>query len=173
LIWYAIDNGFEVRQDILWEIKALKIYPGKDLQLSSVAVGCCADPIDEYYLGNVSSVRADGIIRTTKTTVQPNKLSDTRKHFRNGGETILRGSPEKKDAYDRSLSGLEQMAIFGNILSKYLPGVTGSILAKRKDKQGRLWLYVLIDEQSKLLRYHNPYSVNAGWILKQNIKETK
>lgn len=173
LVWYAIKNGFEVRQSILWGSKALRISPGKDLKLSSVAVGCCADLIDEYDLGNISHIRADKIIKTTKTTIQPDELFNNLKHFKNGSETILRSTPEKKDSYDESLSGREQMAVFGNILSKYLPGVTGDILAEHKDKYGRWWAYVLLDEQSNMLRYHSPFAVNVGWVLKQGIKETK
>lgn len=163
LIWYGVGNSFEIRQANLWEAKALKIKQGKKLELTSVAAGCCASPIDEYYLGDIVNIRVKKIIRTTKTTVQPKRIG-TRHHFKNANETVLRSSPKIENSYDESLSGLQNVAVFGNILSKFLPGTTGDILAEQKDKNGKLWAYVLLEEQSDLLRYHSPFNVNVGWI---------
>jgi hypothetical protein len=173
LIWFATKNGFKVRQDIFWNVKVLKIYPVEKIQLSSVAAGCCGNPVDEYNLGNLNNIRFIKRVSTTFMTIQPTGTLINRPRFKSSKDTVLRSSPERKDSYDESLSGLQNRAVFGNVLSKFLPGITGVILAEHKDKLGRFWVYVLLDESSDLLRYHSPFLVNAGWIEKQTIKIIK
>ncbi len=55
-------------------------------------------------------------------------------------------------------------AIFGNVLSRFLKGASGSVVAERKDASGLQWAYVRIESDSDALRKDAPYRANVGWV---------
>jgi len=170
LAWFG--KNLRIRQTVLWGVRGLKISPGKAPRLSSVAVGCCGDHVDTYYLGGLDSPLDGKTVRTAKSTVFPEKVLAVWKRFRNENETVLRSSPVVNDAYDKQQSHALGLAVFGNVLSKFSGGVSGNILAEHS-KGGRRWVYVILDKESDTLRYHSPFKVNAGWVALDSIKESK
>jgi hypothetical protein len=85
--------------------------------------------------------------------------------IQNESETVLRIAPDIDDKYDDSASRLEDRAVFGNVIAKYVGGAKGRVLFSQKDKDRRLWGYVVLSPESNILRYHIGYPVNAGWVL--------
>jgi hypothetical protein len=82
----------------------------------------------------------------------------------------LRQSPETLDQYDEVSSHHADHAVFGNILSKFVPGATATIAGRQKDKLGNEWLFVIVDRDSNALAYHRPFRVNAGWTKTEKAK---
>ncbi|MBI5695283.1 MAG: hypothetical protein HZC51_06005 [Nitrospirae bacterium] len=163
LIWFGVKGGYAVKQDALWNTLALRVKEGGQLQVSSVAIACCDSAVDEYLVGDLTVSGIVGDVSITSDTVIP-PAGNKPARFTSGGELALRASPEVDDAYDKDESGHMDTAVFGNVLSKYLPGCTGTVLSTEKDDAGRTWCFVELDDTSNPLRTHDPYEVNAGWV---------
>jgi hypothetical protein len=171
IIWFGTKHGFVIKQDIFWHTLALRVKEGNPVRLSSVAVGCCGSVIDEYYVGPLFNLRNQGIRNITSTTTLPQKDEKPVPFVATNSELVLRSSPERKDTYDEGLSGWLGVAVFGNILTKFLPGCSGSIIGRHVDRESKLWLFVVVDKKCDALRAHVPYNVSAGWIEAATIKQ--
>jgi hypothetical protein len=171
VIWFGSKHGFVIRQDVFWHVLALRVKEGSPVRLSSVGVGCCASVIDEYYVGPLFNLRNQGIRSITSTTKLPQKEEKPVPFIATNSELVLRSSPERKDTYDDGLSGLQGVAVFGNILTKFLPGSSGRIIGRHLDSESKLWLFVVVDERCNPLRIHVPYNVSAGCIEASTIKQ--
>lgn len=163
IIWLGSTNGF-VLPAISWPLLTIKVLPGKKPLASSVEVGCCGSIIDEYFLGeSLVNLRMDGYVSTKEDTVRPKNLLTVQTSFICKKELVLRNSPVVSDEYVDWLSGIQDHAVFGNVLSKSLSGATGRVAAETEDAKGKKWAYVILDNESHVFRYHNPFSVDAGW----------
>lgn len=169
IIWFGNENGFIIRQKSLWQVRTLSILPGNPPRLGSVAVGCCADPLDEYLLGTLVNPRRQGRQRITKHTAIPEFLIDPTRFKVRGEELVLRSRPESNDKYDDLASDFMASAVFGNILSKYLPGCGGICLGMEKPEKSNLWYFVLVDDGCERFRTHSPFEVTAGWVQASSI----
>lgn len=169
LIWYGHRNGFAVANGIE-NILVIRINEGPELNLSSVEVGCCTDMVDRYFVGSFYNNPRSRSINILKTTRFPEQSEKPAPFIVKDRELILRSSPEVKDEYDEDASSLNNVAIFGNIVTKYLPGCSGNIISSHKDADSKLWYFVVLDELCGSLRTHVPYNVSAGWIDSTNIK---
>lgn len=173
VIWFGTPQGFEIRQDYFWYALAIRISEGKQLQISSVAVGCCGEIIDDYMCGKVINLRCEGIQRFYHMTELPplaeERSRKTAESFVSKKELTLRSTPEINDNYIDGFSQLLGRAVFGNILSKYMKGCKAEIIGNIIDKHSRKWYFVVIDNKSKALRTHVPFDVCAGWISSDNI----
>jgi len=171
VIWFGSKHGFVIKQDVFWHMLALRIKEGSPVRLSSVAVGCCGSVIDEYYVGPLFNPRNQGIRSITSTTRLPQKDEKPVPFVAINSELILRSSPERKDTYDEDSSAKLGVAVFGNILTKFLPRCSGSIIGRHVDNESKMWLFVVVDEKCNPLRTHVPYNVSAGWIEGATIKQ--
>ncbi len=167
IFWFKEKDGFIVRQNKPLYIKVLRV-ENKTLNLSSVEVGCCDSRIDTYYKGHFKNIRRDGERRITKSTEVIIDKTPT-PFFKAKNKLVLRKSPRIDDAYDRDTSEWVDAAVFGNILTKYLPGCSGRIAGQTKDDYLRQWSFVLIGMDCNPLRFHSPFQVNAGWVLSNDI----
>ncbi len=166
LVWFGRNNGFEIRQPALWAAVTLKVLPANKPRISWAEAACCGGTVDEYGVGDLDNIRMVEVVKTANFAEPPKTHYPKPEQFKNARETVLRSSPRRLDAYDASLSEVQGAAVFGNILSKFLPGVTGKALAEYRDRGGRAWCFVLLDDSNDVLRYHSPFSVNAGWVEK-------
>lgn len=164
IIWFGSDTHFVVRQESLWQTRTLSIFPDNPPRLGSVAVGCCSDPEDEYLLGTLVNPRMHGQRRITKHTTIPEVLLEPTKFRVRAEELVLRSSPKVEDQYDELASEFMFAAVFGNILSRYLPGMEGTILGQDKQGTSSHWYFVLLDGDWSRFRTHSPFGVNVGWV---------
>ncbi len=171
VIWFGSKDGSGAFERVVrWNVRLLRVSPGREAKVSSVATGCCADPIDEYYVGTIENERRHGIVRTTKDTSLPSALIESPVAFTTRGEIVLRSGRERKDRYEPNASGLMDAAVFGNVLCRYLKGASGSIRAEERDASGRIWVFVVMDPESHLLRHDAPFTVDAGWVEKAALR---
>lgn len=190
LIWLKTQHGYVVKQDAAPNLQLLRIRKnnqednkeGASLQFSSVAIGCCLDPIDVYSLGDIANGNKFGKYSVNNLTHIPSLLAITpvaptaaitssAKLFSPfpfvvaKKELILRYTPERNDVYDKGRSEFESVAIIGNVVGKYLPGCSGEVVAEERDKNSQLWYFVTLNESCKALCTYHPYDyVNVGWI---------
>lgn len=162
-VWFGSRAGFSARKDSLWQMRALRVSPGGEM-ISSVAPGCCGDPVDQYFLGNLENMRRFASTRITQETVLPKGLLAKPRAFRKSIPTKLRSAPELKDRYDFGRSEFMRHAVFGNILRHYLPGLSGTVLARQTDLQGRRWSFVIVNDMSAPFLLQAPFAVDAGWV---------
>ncbi|HTY64068.1 MAG TPA: hypothetical protein VMG30_17600 [Acidobacteriota bacterium] len=165
LIWYGTKNGYQLVLNQPWSVLLLKIQIAKDPRFSTVDVGCCDNPIDTYYVGDLSNPRIGGSAMMYRSTADPNSTVFDERQFNNESETVLRSAPIINDRYDVDESAHQDFAVFGNILCKYLKGAKGRVIFSQRDKAQRQWAYVVMSQESNPLRYHMAYPANVGWIL--------
>lgn len=174
IIWFGNgDESVESMHLVEWNVRILSVAPRREPGVTSVAIGCCADPIDEYSFGTLDHVHRYGVVRTTKDTRAPSGVLTSPVPFTNRGETVLRSTPERKAEYDPDLSGLMDSAVFGNILCSYIAGASGEIRAEERDARGKVWAYVVMNPESNRLRHDAPFDVNVGWVERSLIHEAK
>lgn len=163
VIWFGKGKGYEIKQNLRWHVLAIRIKEGDPVQISSVSVGCCGDVLDSYLCGPLRNLRINGVMKVYFQTALPLQTKDS-EHFTTAQELVLRSSPETNDQFNKISSEYHKIAVFGNVLSKYLPGCSGRIAGSMQDKVSNLWYFVIMDESSKQLRTHAPFDVCAGWI---------
>jgi len=168
IIWIAQKGDYTLLPEAILPVKMLRIDP-RTQKFSSVAVGCCDSRVDEYYLGAARNVRRHGIRRNKKWT-DFNAAQTKAARFHSESLLILRESPVTDDSYDPNRSDWAGLAIFGNILAKFLPGCSGRIVGERQDENAKRWYLVVIDAPSKSLRTHAPFDVDAGWVDEGHMK---
>ncbi|SRR6266581_4344347 len=161
LIWFQTAEGYMVRQPVLWPLRVLRVSPNAET-MSSVAIGCCGDPVDQYHLGNLQNLRQYSSVRVTKETLLPRESLTSPRTFHSSSETRIREAPLEKERYDRGRSKFMGHAVFGNVLRKYLPGVSGVVLAT-ETRKGRQWAFVVANSDDERLLIEAPYGVDAGW----------
>lgn len=166
VIWFGDRSGISRRSAEIIPFVALRVESKKDGRISSVNIGCCAAKTDEYYIGELGNPRRYAGVRVTKALTVPDAVErpKTPYSYVERKELVLRSSPMINDAYDEIASGGANSAVFGNILGKYLPGAKGLVVATRTDSAGARWGLVIVDEASEMLRYHDPYRANVGWV---------
>lgn len=185
VIWFAEGNGFRVPQRYLWKFEVLRIGRGNPAGVASVEVGCCASPYDVYSMGTISSptygrkykneMNSSGTLTMAKGTVLPSSMIGPLEFRGTGAEFALRSSPEVKDEYDEMASGAAYYAVFGNILSKYLAGCSGTVVGSNGRDGQNLWYFVVLDrfDNGQRFRTHTPFEVNAGWVKAAEIELLK
>jgi hypothetical protein len=161
LIWFGVPEGYVVRQSVLWHLRVLRVSPSAET-MSSVAVGCCGDPVDQFHLGNLRNLRQYSRIRVTQDTTLPRALLPSALAFHNRSEMKLRETPQEINSYDRGRSEFMAHAVFGNVLRKYLPGASGVVLAT-ETRKGKCWGFVVVNRDDERLMLEAPYDIDAGW----------
>lgn len=178
LLWFGRKYGFEIRQDYLWGIRALRILPGDPARVGSVAIGCCDALDDRYSIGTLNnpSYSGDRDHLSERTVVKdmtlPGILFGQIRFGVSGKELVLRSSPETDDRYEEGRGEYMGNAVFGNILSKYLPGCGGVVVGSNKKGESELWYFVLLDSCERF-RTHSPFEVSAGWVRASEIELLK
>lgn len=164
LIWFGNKLGFTIKQETLWKVLTLRIKQGIPVRLSSVDLPCCGGTIETYHKGQLVNPAMEGTRNLINYTALPKKDEIPTPFTAPNTDLILRSSPVIDDTFDESSSHMEERAVLGNILSKYLPGSSGNIFGREYDAKSKLWLFVVISDESKYLRTYIPYDVDAGWI---------
>jgi hypothetical protein len=177
-LWFGRTYGFEIRQDYLWVIRTLRILPGNPARVGSVAIGCCDAQDDVYSVGTLNNPTHSGDPgHLSERTVVKNMtipevlFGPTRLRVR-GKELVLRSSPKTDDRYEEARGEHMENAVFGNILSKYLPGCGGAVIGGNKKGESELWYFVLLDNCERF-RIHSPFEVSAGWVKASEISLVK
>jgi len=165
IVWFGNTTGYEIRQEYAEPMLVLRIKSGVEPLFSSVEIGCCADPIDVYHIGVLGNFRNKKHMQITSQTLVPTKEQlIAAQSFKARDEIILRSTPENLNDYDSGYSSFMGNAIFGNVLSKYLPDCGGTTTAKMIDSDTITWYFVLLDEACETFRTHSPYEVDSGWV---------
>ena len=161
LIWFQTAEGYVVRQPVLWPLRILRVSPNA-IFMTSVAGGCCGDPVNQFHLGNLKNLRQYSRIRVTEDTTLPQASRHSVRAFHRSSATKLREAPLEKEGYDRGRSEFMAHAVFGNVLRKYIGGVSGLVLAT-ETRNGKNWAFVVVDKDAEHLSVEAPYRVDAGW----------
>lgn len=164
LVWFGRKDKpkYEIRQDVFWPMLTIRINQGKQAGFTSVSTGCCGSITDEYFSGNLAAMRKGGIKSITSNTELPKQTLPS-VAFATGKEMVLRSTPMQNDKYDEIASEITGGAVFGNVLSKYLPGCTGDTYSKQTDQNSESWCFVTLSKGCNPLRSHAAYGVNTGW----------
>lgn len=170
IIWFKTKDGYAININSFRNWLLVSIKKEKPVQICSIAAGCCDDPSAEYDIDYLMDPEGRRSCKLVSMIVFPEKGCRQVKFTSLKNNLILRTAPIVDDTYDKGYSEENRTAIFGNILSKYLPGVNGHIMGKKTDEQSRIWYFVYLDDKSFALRTHSPYTVNAGWVKAEDIK---
>lgn len=153
----------EHKPDIL-QVRGLKILPAPEPKISSVIVGCCSDPVDQYLVGYIFNPYRLHRLNVLHDLAFPVNFLPGQERVILSTETVLRSSPDESNDFKESTSSFIGHAVFGNILRKYLPGVEALVLARLEQSHGAEWAFVIVSESNDRFVYHSPYSVNVGWV---------
>jgi hypothetical protein len=165
LLWLGAQDGLAERAPKYLRGALLKVSLGDSVLVCGVERGCCGDPVDRYFKGSLGSPHRAASVRIDSGMRLPADLAPADERYSAERETVLRSEPRTDDAYDPSASEHMAAAVLGTIRARYLPGATGRITATCQDGDGRRWGFVIVDAESQRLRSHNPFNVNAGWVL--------
>lgn len=163
IIWFGNKNGLDQKAPLIRTVQILKIEPFGGPRITSVRSGCCGDPIDEYFLGDIFIPSKTAELKVVGHMNLPTKLKLNGFAFKSSKEITIRSSPIKDDKYNKDMSAHMNEAVFGNIVAKYLSGAKGEIVATYHDSVGVKWGLFILDSSSRVFRFHNPYNVNVGW----------
>jgi hypothetical protein len=152
LIWSGSPRGYLLAH-IYGEL-ALRWQVGKSL-IAFVAVGCCADPVDVYW--TTAAPGKSNAIGISKDTEIP-AAAGPRTAFVAGAELALRSSPKVENDYDEGASAMNGMAVFGNILSRYMAGAKGQVIVRNGS-----WCFGVLDAESDRFRLSAPIDARASW----------
>jgi hypothetical protein len=157
VIWFATATGYDADLLYFWGM-LLSVKEGANLKLAAVKYGCCGEEIDTY------SLRGSGkpAFRNIISSITFPKRESAKIGFLTKEELVLRMSPLINDTYD-DFSTTANHAIFGNILSMYLPGCRGVVAGNSPDSAPG-WSFVILSDGCRPLRTHLPYDVDAGWV---------
>jgi hypothetical protein len=182
VIWLGEKNGFRIGQAYLWKIWVLRMRPGDPVGVASVEVGCCDDPYDVYSMGTLDNPKRwgkspddpKGLGQRTivKSMVLPKILFGPVGFDVSVKEMALRSSPKIDDSWSQGRGEYWGNAVFGNILSKYMAGCSGTIIGRNQEEGPDLWYFVLVDG-CEAFRIHSPYEVSAGWVQASEISLLK
>lgn len=79
----------------------------------------------------------------------------------------LRESPVINEKYDEYASGLEGQPVYGNSIAEFKKGSQGVAIAEKPDGTGRVWWFVIMDEDAKTEknRFNDDQNASkAGWM---------
>lgn len=167
ITWIETSVGYASKDLYPQRRKILKINPGKAPEFVVVEIGCCDAAVDEYFKNGVN-YRGPFIV--FKNTMLPRNGLLQSKDINIKKEIVLRSSMALHEVYDKSSSEHLAMAVFGNVLGKYLPGANLKILAEDISNSGEKWSFVSM-EGAESLRYYSVEKANIGWVLSSQISE--
>lgn len=164
LVWFGKKDKqkYEIRQDVFWPMLTIRVNQGKQAGFASVSTGCCGSIKDEYFSGTLKAMRKNGVKSITSKTELP-KQTQPIAAFTSGKEMVLRSTPLQNDKYDEDASEITGGAVFGNVLSKYLPGCVGGLYSTQTNQNNESWCFVSLSRECNPLRSHAAYGVNTGW----------
>lgn len=88
----------------------------------------------------------------------------------------LRHSPVIDDKYNADESDFEGTAVYGNTLAKFAKESKGTAIAEKIDDAGRVWWFVIMDEDAKTTysRFYSGANVSTmGWMSSRFLKVIK
>ncbi len=164
LVWFGQKGKpkYEIRQDVFWPMRTIRVNKGNQAGFTSVSAGCCGSITDEYFSGTLKAMRKGGVKTITSDTELPKQTLPS-VVFKTDKEMVLRSTPQQNDKYDEDASEITGGAVFGNVLSKYLSGCTGELRDKQTDQNNIPWCFVVLSKECNILRTHAAYVVNTGW----------
>lgn len=163
IVWLGNKKGLENKAPIIRSFRILKAEMSGASRITSISEGCCGDPVDHYVLGDILIPAKIDSAKILGHMEIPKSAKVSKKPVRFSHDVSIRYSPEQMDKYDQGMSKHIMNAVFGNVVSKYLAGATGNILATYIDGKGTKWGLFFVDQGSRIYLYHNPYGVNVGW----------
>jgi hypothetical protein len=179
VVWYKTTGGYRIDESSTEGGMLLSVSDSAQHQFMSVYTPCCANIIENFCMQTIEK-KAGNNIRThdstcaiftgqelPKRSMKPVRFTSVAK------EMILRSGTRIDNVYDTTFSMFSNMAAFGNIDSKYMPGTKGVVLGRKTDKRGRLWYFVYLDKNSQALRTYTLENVDAGWVLAKDIRLEK
>jgi hypothetical protein len=159
IIWFGGSGGLAERSVGIIPFLVLGLERDGARRMSSVEVGCCADPVDEYLVGDLKDPRGLARLRVPKALVLPEGMKLSSKAFAARGKLVLFVDPTSNDA-----SNATPRAIVGDRGAGDLHGVKGRLVATFTDSHGKEWGLVAVDEASRALLAENFDSVDVGWV---------
>jgi hypothetical protein len=131
---------------------------------------------DDFILQNVERTRddiylmQDSSFTILRGLIQTDNLISPTKFISVAKEMFIRESPEKIETYNEQASKQNKMAVFGNIIFRFLQGVKGSIIGRKTDAVGVTWFFVNLNMGSRELCTYALHDVDAGWLLAKDVK---
>lgn len=163
IIWFGSKNGLDQTTPLIRSVKILKIESSGGPRITSVKVGCCGDPISEFFIGDIFIPSKTSVAYIFNLMTLPENLKISSSQFQASKEITLRYSPIKDDTYNKDMSEFVSHAVFGNIVAKYLQGAKGELVATYHDNSGIKWGLLIMDATSYVFLFYNPYKANVGW----------
>jgi hypothetical protein len=159
IIWFGGPGGLAERPVGIVSVLVLGLERDGARRISSVSVGCCADPVDEYLLGDLKDPQGLPRLRVPKALVLPEGMKLSNKAFAARGKLVLSVDPTANDAKSATAR-----ATIGDRGAGNPHGVKGRVVATFADGHGRKWGLVAVDEASRALLVGNLDSVDVGWV---------
>jgi hypothetical protein len=97
----------------------------------------------------------------------PDKRMPVRRFIVKNDKYKLRTSPIIIDKYNEDESNFERKPVYGNTLAEFSKGSKGVAIAEKLDETGRVWWFVIMDEDAKTgynRFYDDQNASKAGWM---------
>jgi len=97
----------------------------------------------------------------------PDKRMSSKRFIVKNDKYKLREHPVIDDKYDEYGSDFEGKPVYGNTLAEFTKGSKGIAIAEKPDNTGRVWWFVLMDEDANAIysRFHDDANASkAGWM---------
>lgn len=170
IIWQKAERGYiiEACQE---DTKLIRLERAAPFRYCVISSSFNKGPLTTYSIRNGG--QGDNAITVHADLLYPPRLLQPKPFVSNAGDTRLRYAPVENNAYSEGQSEKYGIAIFGNILSKYMQGIRGSVRGSVTDAGGQVWCFVVMNNEQNALRTHCPFRVNAGWVKASDIKTGK
>ena len=165
VVWLEGPDGPLERDVTIIPYRVLRVDTTQSRRICGVEPRCCAGEADEYFVGDLLNPTGIADIRVHIGLDLPAGMKIVHEPYVVRRTTIARLVPVERDEYPSdSTLYTSRGSDRGNIVAKYLPDATGTILAYFKDYKGRRWGLLEIDKESRALRSGVTYDVDVGWI---------
>ena len=164
IVWLEGPDGLLERDVAIIPYRVLRVDTTESRRICGVEPRCCAGDVDEYFMGELLNPMGIADVRVHIGLNLPAGMKTAHEPYVVRRKTIMRLVPVERDEYPPDSTLSTSGAVHGNIIARYLPDATGTILAYFKDYKGRRWGLLEFDKNSRALRSDVTYDVDVGWI---------
>jgi hypothetical protein len=182
-IYLFEENGYQRVLNVQQGIRKMSFTKGVLSQLCITDWGCCAANIEYNYIYDVDFNRKNKSFELTYTSQSYQELNwsqdllDSAIRFQVKYDKYnLRFEPSKDDSTSYEIEGGE---VFGNSIGLISKGTVGYALGQKKDSTGRVWWFVAIEAERKLVStfYYEfkaiPNVYYLGWLSSRYVTKLK
>jgi hypothetical protein len=164
VIWFGEGNELAKRNVEIIPFLLLGCEMRGERGISGVAVGCCSDIVDAYFLADVRHPEWGTRLRVHKALSMPEMMEMISEEYVARGTLSLLLAPTRDETYRPNTPPWTPGATFKNVVAEYSPGAKGTLVASYRDGAGRRWGLVVVNDASKDVRISSPDEINVGWV---------